>query len=273
MYVCIYIYTYIYINIWGKAKTSPVGLVCHQLRQFMRVSPDKWVNDVSRPLLFRLGMAEFKCFWKFRAWTFLQIYLYFQTEEGRKDPWRKMFPLNYNEATKKFSLDKEHKFHEQCQGLSIFPYLHFFDFSLSFSFSLSLSYFFFFLFFSLLYYALSLLSLLFSLSLPSPPSLFSLAQLLASPSERKFVDLCLWTEVDFFVERISHESPAETERKLVYLEWFAFNIYYPTLVWPNKNGVAHQLCTFPAFLDEKAKAQEFSGIFTFENFYVLCTEK
>ena len=99
-----------------------------------------------------------------------------------------------------------------------------------------------------------------------------LEQLLASATVYKFVDLCLWTEVDFFCERLGFESEDETRKKLLFFEWYALNIYYPTLAWPPTNEMAYQLCTFPEFLDEKKDNKLVSTIYTNENFFFKCQD-
>ena len=103
-----------------KATTFPSGLLCNNVVQYVRASPDKVCCDPSNSKDFQKGLAEYKCFWKFRHMTFIEIYNYLLTPDGMKDPWRRLFPLIYDPVTEKFSVDRKHKFYTQCQGIHIF---------------------------------------------------------------------------------------------------------------------------------------------------------
>ena len=75
-----------------KATTYPSGLVCNSVVQYVRASPDKLSCDPTNHKDFQKGLAEFKCFWKFRHMAFLEIYHHFLTPDGMKDPWRGTTP-------------------------------------------------------------------------------------------------------------------------------------------------------------------------------------
>ena len=101
-----------------NAKTFPSGLVCRPGRQYIRASPDKWVHDPANERGLQDGMVEFKCFWRFRNWTFMQMHHFFHTELGKNHPYKKLFPLVMKDSV--LVLDKNHKFYQQCQ--SKFPF-------------------------------------------------------------------------------------------------------------------------------------------------------
>lgn len=82
------------------------------------------------------------------------------------------------------------------------------------------------------------------------------------------IDLSVWTEIDYFLERLELDSEWVTKME-PFFEWFLFNVYFPTLAWPRNDGIARHICTYPEFLEEKRANKPFSCIYTHDNFYAL----